>query len=93
MRAIFTVAWSEVRRRRLQSAVIVAMVALASGTITLGINLLLESRSPFDRAFAAQNGAHLRVFYDARRVTPASSRQRPRRSGRARSPGHGPTCT
>jgi putative ABC transport system permease protein len=70
MRAILTVAWSEVRRRRLQSAVIVAMVALASGTITLGINLLLESRSPFDRAFAAQNGAHLRVFYDARRVTP-----------------------
>jgi putative ABC transport system permease protein len=71
MRASFTVAWSEVRRRRLQSAVIVVMVALASGTITLGLNLLLESRSPYDHAFEAQNGAHLRVFYDARRVTPA----------------------
>ena len=71
MRAIFTVAWSEVRRRRLQSAVIVVMVALASGTITLGINLLLESRSPYDRAFQAQNGAHLKVFYDARHVTPS----------------------
>ena len=70
MRAIFTVAWSEVRRRRLQSAVMVVMVALASGTITLGINLLLESRSPYDRAFEAQNGAHLRVIYDARHVTP-----------------------
>jgi putative ABC transport system permease protein len=70
MRAILTVAWSEVRRRRLQSALIVVMVALASGTITLGINLLLESRSPYDRAFEAQHGAHLRVFYDARRVTP-----------------------
>jgi putative ABC transport system permease protein len=70
MRAIVTVAWSEVRRRRLQSAVIVVMVALASATITLGVNLLLESRSPYDRAFQAQNGAHLRVFYDARRVTP-----------------------
>jgi putative ABC transport system permease protein len=70
MRAIFTVAWAEVRRRRLQSAVIVVMVALASGTITLGLNLLLESRSPYDRAFEAQQGAHLRVFYDAGRVTP-----------------------
>jgi putative ABC transport system permease protein len=70
MRAIFTVAWSEVRRRRLQSAVIVVMVALASGTITLGINLLLESRSPYDRAFEAQNGAHLRVFFDARQLNP-----------------------
>jgi putative ABC transport system permease protein len=70
MRAILTVAWSEVRRRRPQSAVIAVMVLLASGTITLGINLLLESRSPYDRAFEAQNGAHLRVFYDARRVTP-----------------------
>jgi len=46
MRAVLTKAWSEVRRRRLQSAVIVVMVALASGTITLGLNLLLESRSP-----------------------------------------------
>lgn len=70
MRAVFTKAWSEVRRRRLQSAVIVVMVALASGTITLGLNLLLESRSPYDDAFEAQNGAHLKVFYDARKVTP-----------------------
>jgi len=70
MRAIFTVAWAEVRRRRLQSVVIVVMVALASGTITLGLNLLQEARIPYDRAFEAQKGAHLRVFYDARRVTP-----------------------
>jgi putative ABC transport system permease protein len=69
MRASFTVAWSEVRRRRLQSVVITVMVALASGTITLGLNLLLESRSPYDRAFQALHGAHLKVFYDARRVT------------------------
>jgi putative ABC transport system permease protein len=69
MRASLTVAWAEVRRRRLQSAVILLVVALASGTITLGLNLLLESRSPYDRAFEAQNGAHLKVFYDARRVT------------------------
>jgi putative ABC transport system permease protein len=36
----------------------------------LGLNLLQNARSPYDRAFEAQNGAHLKVFYDARRVTP-----------------------
>ena len=70
MRASFTMAWAEVRRRRLQSAVIVVMVALAGGTITLGLNLLQQASSPYDRAFQAQNGAHLKVFYDARRLTP-----------------------
>jgi putative ABC transport system permease protein len=70
MRAIFTKGWSEVRRRRLQSAVIVVMVALASATITLGLNLLLEASHPYDRAFEAQKGAHLKVFYDAGKVTP-----------------------
>ncbi len=70
MRAVFTKAWSEVRRRRLQSAVIVLMVTLASATITLGLTLLREASSPYDRAFEAQKGAHLQVFYDAGMVTP-----------------------
>jgi putative ABC transport system permease protein len=91
MRAIFTVAWSEVRRRRLQSALIVVMVALASGTITLGINLLLESRSPFDRAFEAQHGAHLKVFYDARRVTPDQLASTPATIGASSSAGPWPS--
>src|SRR5215470_8932926 len=70
MRAIFAKAWSEVRRRRLQSAVIVILVALASGTMTLGLNLLQESSSPYEGAFEAQKGAHLKVFYDPHRVNP-----------------------
>ena len=94
MRAILTVAWSEVRRRRLQSVLIVVMVALASGTITLGINLLLESRSPYDRAFEAQDGAHLKVFYDARRVTPGRLASTPATIGASASAGRWtpPTC-
>jgi putative ABC transport system permease protein len=91
MRAILTVAWSEVRRRRPQSAVIVVMVLLASGTITLGINLLLESRSPYDRAFEAQHGAHLRVFYDARRVTPDRLASTPATIGASSSAGPWPS--
>jgi putative ABC transport system permease protein len=90
MRASFTVAWAEVRRRRLQSAVIVVMVALASATITLALNLLLESRSPYDRAFEAQNGAHLRVFYDARRVTPGQLASTPAAVGASASAGPWP---
>jgi putative ABC transport system permease protein len=90
MRASLTVAWSEVRRRRLQSAVIVVIVALASGTITLGLNLLLESRSPYDRAFDAQNGAHLKVFFDARRVTPGQLASTPETIGASSSAGPWP---
>ena len=93
MRASFTVAWAEVRRRRLQSAVIVVMVALASATITLGLNLLLESRSPYDRAFEAQKGAHLKVFYDARRVTPGQLASTPETIGAGSYAGPWPTCT
>jgi putative ABC transport system permease protein len=70
MRAVLTKAWSEVRRRRVQSAVIVLMVTLASGTITLGLTLLQQAGSPYDRAFEAQEGAHLEVFYDAGKVAP-----------------------
>ena len=91
MRAIFTVAWSEVRRRRLQSAVIVVMVALASATITLALHLLLESRSPYDRAFEAQNGAHLRVFYNARRVTLGQLASTPAAIGASSSAGPWPS--
>jgi putative ABC transport system permease protein len=90
MRAIFTVAWSEVRRRRLQSAVIVVMVALASGTITLGLNLLQQASSPYDRAFEAQNGAHLRIFYDARRVAPGQLASTPAAIGASASAGPWP---
>src|SRR5262245_53830664 len=90
MRASFTVAWSEVRRRRLQSAVIVVMVALASATITLGLNLMLESRSPYDRAFEAQNGAHLKVFYDAGRVSPGQLASTPATIGASTSVGPWP---
>jgi putative ABC transport system permease protein len=90
MRAVLTKAWSEVRRRRLQSAVIVVMVALASGTITLALNLLLESRSPYDRAFQEQNGAHLKVFYDARQVNPGQLASTPAAIGASSSAGPWP---
>jgi putative ABC transport system permease protein len=45
------------------------MVTLASTTITLGLTLLQEASGPYDRAFEAQKGAHLKVFYDAGKVT------------------------
>jgi putative ABC transport system permease protein len=72
VRAILGRARSEVRRRPVQSLVIVVMVALASGTLTLGLNLLEESGGPYMRALDAQQGAHLKVSYDTGTVTPAT---------------------
>src|SRR5215475_4196005 len=90
MRAVFAKAWSEVRRRRVQSMVIVLLVTLASATITLGLTLQQQARSPYDRAFEAQNGAHLKVFYDAARVTPGQLASTPATLGASSSAGPWP---
>ena len=37
------------------------MLLLASGAATLALGILVASQEPFDRAFAAANGAHLVV--------------------------------
>lgn len=61
--AVLAKAWADVRRQRAHTLVIVVMTLLAGGTITLGLNLLQKSSNPFDRAFDAQRGAHLQVWY------------------------------
>lgn len=57
---------ADLRRRRLQTGVIAAVLFLASAAATLALSILAESNAPFDRAFARANGAHLVVTYDAR---------------------------
>src|SRR3989442_4732682 len=54
------------RRRRLQAIAIGLVLFLASGAGTLALEVLVESHAPFDRAFAAANGAHLVIDFDAR---------------------------
>ncbi|MBO3746280.1 ABC transporter permease [Streptosporangiaceae bacterium NEAU-GS5] len=57
-----------VSRRRL-TAVVVALVVLASGTASvLGLGLLAASDAPFDHAFAQQSGAHAVAAFDPSKV-------------------------
>jgi len=68
MSAVTTKVLGDLRRRRLQAAVIAFVIFLASGTTTLGLTLLQTATDPWDRAFEAQKGAHLTVHFDRHKV-------------------------
>ena len=63
MGAIRTKTLADLRRRKVQSLVIGVVVFLAATAATLALGILVESRAPFDRAFAAANGAHLVIDF------------------------------
>ena len=69
MRPVLAKAWADIRRRRLQSLVILFVVLLASATTTVGLTLLQVAGDPYDRAFAELQGSHLQVYYDASKVS------------------------
>jgi len=60
-----------VTRRRVQTVVIGLVLLVSTGASVLAVALLADSRSPFDRAFAAQHGAHLVATIDPARATGA----------------------
>lgn len=60
---------ADIRRRKVQTAVVALIVFLSSLTATLALTLLVESDAPFDRAFNRVQGAHLFVTFDAKQVT------------------------
>lgn len=60
-RGLGAVIRSGVRRRRVQTVVLVLVAAAAVTASVLGAGLLVASRAPFDRAFTTQRGAHLTV--------------------------------
>jgi putative ABC transport system permease protein len=69
MRALLTKAFADLKRRKLQTAVVFLIVLLASGTATLALTLMQQTSGPYDRAFEAQSGAHLQVYFEASRVS------------------------
>jgi putative ABC transport system permease protein len=71
MSAVWLVARGAVRRRRLQTAIIGLVVFISAATIVIALSELAAAANPFGSAFAAQNGAHLVVAYDAARVPDA----------------------
>ncbi len=68
MSAVISIAWADLRRRKLQSAVIFTVILLSSLAATLALSLLVESDAPFDRAFAAVHGANLAMTFSGNNV-------------------------
>ncbi|HLQ62207.1 MAG TPA: hypothetical protein VK131_10110, partial [Candidatus Acidoferrales bacterium] len=91
MSAVLTKVLADLRRRRLQAAVIAVVIFLASGTTTLGLTLLQTSSDPWDRAFEAQKGAHLAVFFDRHKVDPKQLAGTPGLIGASAAAGPWPT--
>ncbi|MEV6950435.1 FtsX-like permease family protein [Streptomyces sp. NPDC051183] len=69
MSAVWRAARAAVRRRRLQTFVIGLVVLCSTTTVLLALALLAASSGPFDKAYAAQRGAHAVVTYDTRKVS------------------------
>jgi putative ABC transport system permease protein len=66
MTAVLLKAVRDLRRRRLQAAVIFVTTLLAVGTGTIALTLIAQTRDPYQLAFDAQKGAHLKVGFDGR---------------------------
>ena len=65
MGAVASKTVADLRRRRLQTIVLAVVLFLGAGAATLALSILVETNEPFDHAFAAANGAHLVIDYDA----------------------------
>jgi putative ABC transport system permease protein len=63
MTAILVKAIADLRRRRVQAAVIFLTVLLSIATGTMALTLMSQTRDPYQAAFAAQKGAHLQVSF------------------------------
>src|SRR3984893_9432947 len=63
MTAILVKAIADLRRRRVQAAVIFLTVLLAIATGTMALTLMSQTRDPYQAAFQAQKGAHLQVAF------------------------------
>jgi putative ABC transport system permease protein len=75
-----------VSRRRVQTFVIGLVLMISVGASVLALALVVDSRSPFDHAFAAQRGADVAASIDTARVTPAelaATRRLPQVTGSA----------
>ncbi|MFZ0754170.1 MAG: ABC transporter permease [Trebonia sp.] len=64
MSAVFRAAAGGLGGRRLQAIIIGLVVLAATAASTLALGMLADAHSPFDHAFAQQNGAHVAVTLD-----------------------------
>ena len=66
MTAVLVKALKDLRRRRLQAAVVWVTALLAVGTATMALTLQSQTRTSYQTVFDAQKGAHLQVRFDGR---------------------------
>src|SRR5258706_13385313 len=66
MIAVVRKALADLRRRRLQAAVIFLTVFLSMAAGTMAVTLMSQTRDPYQAAFDEQRGAHLQVGFDAK---------------------------
>jgi putative ABC transport system permease protein len=66
MTAVLVKAMRDLRRRRLQAAVIFVTTLLAVATGAMAMMLISQPSDPYKAAFDAQKGAHLQVGFDSR---------------------------
>jgi putative ABC transport system permease protein len=64
MSAVFRAARGGLGGRKLQTVIIGLVVLAATAASTLALGMLADAHSPFDHAFAQQNGAHVAVTVD-----------------------------
>src|SRR5215471_20654324 len=64
MSAVFRAARGGLGGRKLQAVIIGLVVLVATAASTLALGMLADAHSPFDHAFASQNGADLAVTVD-----------------------------
>jgi putative ABC transport system permease protein len=65
MTAILVKALADLRRRRVQAAVIFLTVFFSMAAGTMAVTLMSQTRDPYQAAFDKQRGAHLQVAYSA----------------------------
>jgi putative ABC transport system permease protein len=63
MTAILVKVIADLRRRRVQVAVVFLTVLLSIATGTMAVTLMSQTRDPYQTAFQAQKGAHLQVSF------------------------------
>jgi putative ABC transport system permease protein len=76
MTAVLLKAMRDLRRRRLQAAVIFVTTLFAVATGAMALMLISQPGDPYKAAFDAQKGAHLQVGFD-RRIDPTRLAQTP----------------
>jgi putative ABC transport system permease protein len=81
MSGVLRKSFADMRRRKVQTAVIALVLLLSSLSATLALTLLVESDAPFDRAFQQAQGAHLTMSFAGSAVSEAELQATGRASG------------